>query len=1052
MKLKTLFSVLLICFLATNMADAQKPFKRELKNGIKTMTRLEAQQQSAKQQDAKQESFQKNNVIKKKEAPEKFVTVPFSHLLGKETDESLAICNMYTVLDVNGDGKSWKMGGFSKYSPCLAPADGQEKADDWAISPAIQLHAGTIYQLSYEDAHGTTSGKNGRMEVKMGKACTAEAMTTTLVEDHQIPEGNKVNLREATFQVEEDGYYYVGFHCTSIKAEDPKIIRISNFSITESESKIDPPARGDCTYEPYPNGEMKAKVRYTAASKTKTGKDITEPFWAAVVLNWTEKDTLRNLIPGETREFDMPLIKGSNNRIEITPYIGDTPGDSTLVPSFYAGPDCPLPPTNAKAVLSDDGKKVTLTWDPVTSSIGENGGYVDLSKINYAIFDAYGAITDKALALTSECTYTFDYSDANDQDFVAYEITAYVDDVYVSAPYQCYSNVVVIGEPYELPWKESFADAEYYQIWGISMGSTSSKVMAGTLYDDDLETISSQDGDNGYFIILPTEKDAKYGIFSGKINVSKASKPVFEFYYQGQGNVLDAQIAKNGNEFVTAKSIDLKANSTKGWTLCQIPLDEYKTSKYIQVQLFVTARDNKDGDESSTFSVPLDNIRIRDLDKNDVSLTRVVAPSTVNASSRLNVTARIENISEKAASAKVTLYRGVKAVATTDVKEIAANGFASVEVSDSISLADAEQIKYRIEVTSDNDDYTNNNAASFAINVKFPDYPMVEDFSASLSGTTAKLKWSPVVLSDNIKPFARTEDFENSDYTPFTISDFGGWTMYDGDKATTYSIIKIPNDQYLNKAKAWQLFNFDKSGLAEDYRIDFQGPDNSSCVLVAYSPEGKADDWLISPELSGYKQTISFYAKAFSTSYGNEFFEVLYSTTGNNINDFVKVNTVEGYDSTIGLGEEWVECKAALPENAKYFAIRYVSNNNWAMFLDNISFEASGDMPADAEVLGYNVMRNGKVVNTQPITTNYYDDELTETNDYEYRVNVVYNIGESRYCKPLEIEFEMPDAIREIKNQKQDEDAYSLEGMKIQNTNNYRGVYIKGKKKFIVNK
>lgn len=711
--------------------------------------------------------------------------------------------------------------------------------------------------------------------------------------------------------------------------------------------------------------------------------------------------------------------------------------------------DFPLPPTNAKAVLSEDGKHVTVTWDPVTSSVGENGGYVDVSQIKYAVFDAYGKITDPALALTTECSHTFDYSDLKDQDFVAYEITAWIDDAYVSAPYQCYTNVVVVGDPYNLPWSESFHDGKYAQMWGVSMGSTSGNIIAGTLYDDEIEPLASQDGDNGFFVIMPTGKDAKYGIYSGKIDVSKASKPVLEFNYRGKGSVLDAQIARDGGEFETAKSIDLKANPADDWTLCQIPLDDCKASRYIQVQFFVTAIDYASGNEAFTLCVPMDNIRVRDMAKSDIALTRVNAPAEIQASNRLNVSVRVDNISEKVADAKVTLYRGLKAVATENVKEIAANGFKTVTVSDSISLADADQIKYRIVLSSNSDDYTNNNNASFSVNVRFPDYPMAENLAASISGATASLSWDAIDINEASTTTVRTEDFESNDYTPFTTSDFGGWTMYDGDKEMTYSITKIPNDPYINKAKAWQLFNFDKSGLSEDARIDFQGPDESSCVLIAYSPEGKADDWLISPVLSGKEQTISFFAKGFSTAYGNEFFEVLYSTTGKAIDDFQKIEDIEGYNSEKGLGEDWVECKAKLPQGAKYFAIRYVTYNNWAMFLDNITFEASGTMPYDSELIGYNIMRNGSVINAKPVTTNRYDDELPQTGNYEYRVNAVYNIGESRYSDPLKLEFQMPDAIRNADSIQQDAPAYSVEGRRITDINTFRGVYIKGGKKVV---
>ena len=150
--------------------------------------------------------------------------------------------------------------------------------------------------------------------------------------------------------------------------------------------------------------------------------------------------------------------------------------------------------------------------------------------------------------------------------------------------------------------------------------------MCGTVYDNELQTnaddyeaepvyLNSHDGDNGFFYIMPMEKDAKYGLISTKISLAGASNPVLEYHHQGKGSIIGVLVSADGGNFVTAHTLDLKENPTDGWTLCRVPLDAYKDCRFIQVELRLTAAHN---DDEYTWSVPLDNIRIRDLAQSDL--------------------------------------------------------------------------------------------------------------------------------------------------------------------------------------------------------------------------------------------------------------------------------------------------------------------------------------------------------------------------------------------------------------------------------------------------
>lgn len=96
-----------------------------------------------------------------------------------------------------------------------------------------------------------------------------------------------------------------------------------------------------------------------------------------------------------------------------------------------------------------------------------------------------------------------------------------------------------------------------------------------------------------------------------------------------------------------------------------------------------------------------------------------------------------------------------------------------------------------------------------------------------------------------------------------------------------------------------------------------------------YSPN---DDWLISPLLSGQEQEIEFWARSVTTAYGAEVFEVYYSTTDTRLSSFTRC--VERTQAPM----TWTKYTAILPKDARYFAIRCVSDDTFAFLVDDISF------------------------------------------------------------------------------------------------------------------
>lgn len=938
-------------------------------------------------------------------APENAIeTLPFESPLGKN-DEKMST---YTILDANGDGRTWNVKTAS-YAACMGPNSADfQCADDWLITPAIHLYAGKDYKFSIKAAGMTTLAKKGEFTFLLGTEPTAEAMTTTLVEKAQYDGTSSYTLVEKDFTVPADGYYYIGLYCTTDK-DISSTSRLKELKIEETVAPVDAPAAGSIEYSVHPGGEMLIDVTYTAPTKTQSGSALTA-ISKVEIFNWmypnaADKIVIEDAEPGHTYTGTVKAMEGGNNRIRAIAYTGETAGDIAETANFYAGLDMPGDASNVHATLSDDFTKVTVSWDPV-STVGENGGYVNPDEVKYYIFDAFGSYYDPALAEEVTSPYTFDYSAATEQDFVAFQITAGNSKGYSIG--NAFSNVVVVGRPENMPWNESFTNCRYGAAWMQDM-KTSGNMMTGLWYDDELQTntdapdgtepeyLNSHDLDNGFLLMLPYAKDDCFGLNSVKISLAGAAKPVYEFFYQGKGSRLEVLVAADGADFEVVRTIDLKTESTDDWTLCRIPLDDYKQAKYIQVGYRMKAIHNTD---DTTWSVPVDNFRVIDLADVDLRLSYAALPE-LQAGKKAEVSVSVENMGTKTAeAAAVRLYVDGEVADEVTAGDMAAGAVTAHKLSytpDALS-PDAVDIKVAVEAAADA--YTANNTAEASdVAIAHSALPGVENLGSEKPGdNTVVLSWDVPEYAHMTETKSVTDDFENPDYPDFEDVQCGEWKFDDLDNKRNYTFMYDYDNPYRGITMGFQIFNYKKAGLPESQLIDAM-PHSGDRQMVAWSCGGYNDNWLISPELSGDEQVVKFYARSFTSAYPEEF-EVHYSTTDSKTASFAYLDG----SLTSDVPETWTEYSFTLPKGAKYFAIRHTAYDTYALFVDDVTYEAPSAFPADLALTGYNVYRNGDMhIN---VAEAGHTDEPGADGKFAYRVSAVYNYGESRACAAHEVDFE----------------------------------------------
>ena len=213
----------------------------------------------------------------------------------------------------------------------------------------------------------------------------------------------------------------------------------------------------------------------------------------------------------------------------------------------------------------------------------------------------------------------------------------------------------------------------------------------------------------------------------------------------------------------------------------------------------------------------------------------------------------------------------------------------------------------------------------------------------------------------------------------------------DGDGALTYGFgggATFPNN---GNPMAYIVFNPTATDWDQEaQQAAFLAPHTGKQYLASFCAYQKAnDDWLISPELPGTAQTISFWVKTESSQFGLENFEVLYSSTDKSADSFQRIGDVREAPQA-----EWTEVSVELPEGAKYFAIRCVSNDKFMFMLDDITY--IGAKNYDATPLAYNIYRDGEVVaKVDGSQTGFTDVERIPAGDHSYFVTVIYAQGES---------------------------------------------------------
>lgn len=867
----------------------------------------------------------------------------------------------FTVLDLNQDKYTWKLSNdnyvYIEYST--------QKMNDWLISPKFRVEAGKIYTVSLKakcEGYGTKEA----FAVMIGDRPEASALTGEVVGVTEI-ENTDFETFTGTYTATETKNVYLGIHGCS--EADQYTLYVDDLSISQGREAKSPAAASGLSVVANPSGELTAEVSFTAPSVDLEGNTLQSLTNIVVKRNGEVVKTFDNPAAGSALSFTDNVTEAAEYTYSVV--AANAYGESDAVEaSAFIGVNKPAAPENVEISEVGNTGRVHISWQKPTKDV--NGYDLPNVPLTYIVagVNADGTGLEVIEQGLTDTSYDLQaVAEGAEQQFVYYAIfastSAGMGDGVPTAQ-------IPVGTPYEMPLYESFNGGQLHHLMGVD--AVSGSASAQLYKDGDIAGFSSQDGDGYYMGTTFQALNDVAALYSGKINVGAAQNPVLSFFYytlaSDNTNATRVYIIADGKQTLVKEIASM--GGTAAWQKVTIDLSAYK-GKTIQWRLEAVCN----GYTCNLY----DNFFVGDQPLNDLGITSITAPVRKPQGESFNIDVTLRNYGTlEAANYTVSLYKNGALKETKTGSEIAPDGTLTLSFSDEMQTIDQNGNQYYAVVEIPNDENSENNTSpKKTVLLKENNFPAASGLTATLQGSVAHLSWTAPDLAQPAQQ--ETEDFES--YDSFAINDAGDWQFIDGDKGDTYG---FQDGNFPGNGSPMAYILFDASGdFADEELAAHSGTKYMACFSSA---SVQNDDWLISPCLTGEAQTVSFYAKSFMSKF-MESFEIYYSLTGAEKSDFQLLTADQTAAAT------WTQYSAALPEGAKYFAIRCVSNDKFIFLVDDVTFtrKAPGE---GLTLLGYDVYRNGVKLNTSLITDTQYDDATVDASQsQQYVVVAVYDKGDS---------------------------------------------------------
>mgnify|MGYP004448341561 CR=1 FL=1 len=920
--------------------------------------------------------------------------------------------NEAAIYDANEDNSTFTFhadgsgNGMARYT-----WSSYNSADDYLVFPGVELKAGEVYAISLD---AKNSGYNERLEVVAGKAAKVSAFTIQVIEPTDITTLYEfVKCSNKSFTVEEDGTYFFAVH--AISYPNMYFLDIDNFSI-KNNNVPEPVKVADLAVAADPTGAKSATITFTVPNKTTAGKEITENLVVKVTRDGVEFFNEERAAGSAVEIVDNDVTMGSH-QYAVTTTLNGIESESVSA-NVYVGEDIPGIVTNVLGY--DRVDKVELFWQAPTE--GAYGGIIVPDKLTYNVYpvemiDFFGYLypqvdTEHPIYTDlTECHALFEWNTSEGEQTITYFAISAKNEAGESSTEYAY---VLTGEAYELPvheefynydneywWEKNCDDDNYYGGGGAWMGNIGDK----------------------FALVFTSVGEGWVNSTIGKININGAKNPCVTLDYVADKETQISVIIYDPEGNQVCNSFTAVTDEV---THVNFPIKDFNDAPWIRVEV------RADFAEAGMFSFT--NFNVIDLLQHDLAVA-LVAPEEVIAGKPAHLTAYVMNFTEnvpEAESYTVNIYANNELIAEFKGTEIGFYETATFEKTYATTVFNLEPVTFKAVVEYALDENPEDNADELTTKILAPEVEPVDAVSAKKDGDNVLIEWE---FAEGVYREV-TEDFEDA----VSLSEsFGDWTFIDGDNAEIggFGGIYLP----FNTVAWFVIDSTDPTFLGNTTFAASSGTKYMSTMFNKGSVQN--DDWMISPELPGIAQTISFKARTYG-GWGKEILEFLYSTTDTNPESFTLIDTKEIEES--GMNPDivpWYDYSFEVPEGAKYFALRDVTKDVYACFVDDVTYSAVRKTPK-----AYVIYIDGEWAYTAKSNDrSFIYDKLLSEGTHTVSVVAVYDEFESL---PVSTTVDVPSGINDA-TVDEVKDVYTIGGIRMNDTNDLKpGVYVRKGDKIMV--
>lgn len=912
---------------------------------------------------------------------------------------------LFTVIDANQDWEAeyswggWMYGDNFKYTKeedgkcAIYGYHPENAADDWLITPPVAVEKGKKYIVKF---NMWTRGDKETLEITAGPGNAIADQTPIIA----AKEYNHTDHREFVqeFTAKETGNYYIGFHITSPKKRF--YLCVGDIMVDAVPDNDAPAAVAGLTVTPDANGADKALVSFTAPTTSADGSalksiDRIDVYYG---VEQTPIHTFTAPKPGQALSYtDNPANGWVSYRVVAT---AAGKAGAKAEARVFVGWDIPLAVTDL--AVSDAGGRPTVSWTAPTQ--GENGGYINPSELTYMVF----RYEDNAVLVGRDVkgtTFTDNDPalDDGEQHQLAYLVfpvgKATIGDP-AGAGETNATDYIIYGEPYDVPFVETFADASVHaNVWSVYRlrGNQQNWGVAATGSNPTCYDVGN---DGGLAVYSAGGRVGDEGLLvSPKYNLSTLNNPQLSFWFfhnytqeheawgePFEDRLIPEVMLPDGSRTALGDAI-LVDDLGNGWLEYKYLLTDYIDQPYIRIAFHGITACEQD--------VYIDHVSVTNRIGNDLQAYTFSGPASVRAGESATYRMTVRNGGADPVEEgvyNICLYNGGELLETLPGKAMESRAYETYAFTRNFAKEDEGKTFYfHAEIEWADDETPDNNISTpVTTRIAAPVLPEVHELKADLELNNVNFTWG---TPDAI----HTEDsFE--DYTPFGIDDFAGYRMIDGDGNDTYGFQDIYFDN-TGEPQAFMVFDPYALGIVMPgsslFPYDSYDPRTGRQVLACiqgykvgtngYAQTAANDDWFILPQLFD-AQTVSFYAKSGDYMQGTDKFEVMYSTTDRTPASFKQLVPVTE------TGKDWTLCEFELPQGTRYIAIHCVSEDGFVMMIDDLKF-TEYHPESLLKLEGYRLYRNGSAIADLPAATMNYTDFGLADGTYRYWMTALYEGG-----------------------------------------------------------